>query len=456
MRYASVFLSHAHEDKPFVRKVADRLVRKGIVVWEDVDQLRAGQVLRTTIKKAIENQTAIAVFFSKESLNSNWCDNELTQALQAESGQSDDEKWIIPVFLGDPLTLVLSSRLLKLDWLDLDGDGVQRFYISANAESDPDDIANIASRIAERVYELLGFSRAPEVGVVVDQRGVGRRVGDPPVPGNLSSADIPALVFRPDQLDRDDKQVLRGEEWEGFSQDVRGSLHTALGNLRSGRMVRIAGDGQTGLFYLLGRIFDRNTGVKLSCHHSHSDNVAPILNNSHNWLEADLLGDGNPKPSSLAVLKNAPRELQPGEDAPVVALLLFRASAPHYLREAVQHVQAEGAEAPPCVWLQPPGTLQAADARQMVADVLKLVRRLRNEHGTEEVRIYSDLPVNLMPLLAAQLTHKDIIEVVFMEYDYEKARGRRSPKELYAALNMAPEKRPVPEVERAPELPEPP
>lgn len=454
MRYASVFLSHANEDKPLVRMVADRLVRKGIVPWEDVDRVSAGRDLLTVFKEAIESQTAVVVFLSDKSLKSEWCKDELTQALRAESVQPDKEQWIIPVFLRDPLDLVLESPVLRQSsWLHPDGNRVKKVFILAHSGSDSDYVAR---RIAARVYELLSLSSAPEIGVVVDQRGVGRRVGDPPVPGNLSGVDIPALVFRPDQLERDDKQVLRGEEWEAFSQDVRYSLYAALGNLRTGRTVRIAGDAQHGLFYLLGSIFDRNTGIRLSCHHSLPDSGAPILNNQHKWLETELLGDGNPKPSSLGALSDAPRELKSGENAPVVALLLFRASARHYLKEAVQHVQAKGVEAPPSVWLQPPSTLQVADARQLVADVLKLVRCLRNEHSTEEVRIYTDLPVNLMPLLAAQLTHKDIIEVVFMEYDYEKARKRRSREELYAALTMAPEKRPAPEVERTPDLPDPP
>jgi len=51
---ASVFVSHAHEDKPYVRVVCTCIAERGCRIWLDEDELRIGDSLPDGIVEAID------------------------------------------------------------------------------------------------------------------------------------------------------------------------------------------------------------------------------------------------------------------------------------------------------------------------------------------------------------------------------------------------------------------
>ncbi|HVM72639.1 MAG TPA: toll/interleukin-1 receptor domain-containing protein [Anaerolineales bacterium] len=69
-----VFLSHASEDKPKVRKLCQRLKADGFDPWLDEQRLLPGQDWKLEIEKAMRNSGAILLCFS-------------SQAAQAKSAQ---------------------------------------------------------------------------------------------------------------------------------------------------------------------------------------------------------------------------------------------------------------------------------------------------------------------------------------------------------------------------------
>lgn len=83
-RRKTVFLSHCHEDKGFVERVADDLQRNGVDVWVDDAEIRLGDSLLGRISEGICSVDYVAVFLSKSSVKSVWVKKELEMAMNRE------------------------------------------------------------------------------------------------------------------------------------------------------------------------------------------------------------------------------------------------------------------------------------------------------------------------------------------------------------------------------------
>lgn len=84
MAAPSIFLSHDHRDKPFVRRVAADLASVGIMVWVDKAELRVGDSLLSSIASAIDEMDYLAVVLSPSAVSSAWFENELEQAMTTQ------------------------------------------------------------------------------------------------------------------------------------------------------------------------------------------------------------------------------------------------------------------------------------------------------------------------------------------------------------------------------------
>lgn len=80
----SIFLSRNSKDKPFVRRLAERLRSCGVRVWLDEAEIGIGDSLIQRIGTAIDETDYVAVVLSKNSINSEWVQRELQIALQKE------------------------------------------------------------------------------------------------------------------------------------------------------------------------------------------------------------------------------------------------------------------------------------------------------------------------------------------------------------------------------------
>jgi hypothetical protein len=80
----NIFLCHSHKDKHFIQRLARDLEKFHILVWWDKWQLEPGDSLHQCIGKAIEKSAYVGVVLSPNSLDSNWCQSELEQALAKE------------------------------------------------------------------------------------------------------------------------------------------------------------------------------------------------------------------------------------------------------------------------------------------------------------------------------------------------------------------------------------
>ena len=109
----SCFLSHATEDKPVVREVAERLKESGIEVWFDEEQIVAGQSIPTEIEKGLNKATHMAVFFSNAESKSGWVAKERNVAVYSMLSEKGKGKQVIPVILEEdaPISPLLSDVL---------------------------------------------------------------------------------------------------------------------------------------------------------------------------------------------------------------------------------------------------------------------------------------------------------------------------------------------------------
>jgi predicted nucleotide-binding protein len=80
-RAPSVFLSHSHSDKTYVRTLAIELERFGLTVWLDEAQLHVGDSLIAKLSEAIRKIDLVVAVMSKASVKSAWVREELQWAM---------------------------------------------------------------------------------------------------------------------------------------------------------------------------------------------------------------------------------------------------------------------------------------------------------------------------------------------------------------------------------------
>ena len=117
VEFYSCFISYAHGDKSFARRVHDQLQAGGIRCWLDEKELKIGQEILPGVLGAIRLHDRVILCCSEASLRSDWVQTELEEALEKEQDQG--RKILLPLdldgFLFDgwkgPLAVKLRKRL---------------------------------------------------------------------------------------------------------------------------------------------------------------------------------------------------------------------------------------------------------------------------------------------------------------------------------------------------------
>ena len=69
---SSIFLSHSHYDKEFVRRINVDLRKAGIRTWFDEAEIFVGDSLLGKVETAIDEMEYFGVVISPSSVNSEW------------------------------------------------------------------------------------------------------------------------------------------------------------------------------------------------------------------------------------------------------------------------------------------------------------------------------------------------------------------------------------------------
>ncbi|HEX4197455.1 MAG TPA: toll/interleukin-1 receptor domain-containing protein [Caulobacteraceae bacterium] len=116
-----VFISHASEDKPYIRQVVERLISAGLTVFLDEHQLVAGRSLRGQIEHALINSRLGVLFVSHSFLEKRWPREEYDALFTLED---DGQTRILPIWLGVTVhevrdfSPILASRVALLAKFD--------------------------------------------------------------------------------------------------------------------------------------------------------------------------------------------------------------------------------------------------------------------------------------------------------------------------------------------------
>jgi len=113
-RIPHIFLSHNHNNKSIVRKLARDLNKFGIDVWLDEWEIKVGESLHKSIGKAIEKSKYIGIAITPEFVKSDWCNDELIQALARE--KRERKTVILPLLFKQAKSLPFIDDRLYLDF----------------------------------------------------------------------------------------------------------------------------------------------------------------------------------------------------------------------------------------------------------------------------------------------------------------------------------------------------
>jgi hypothetical protein len=140
-----IFISYSHEDTKFVDQLAAHLVAENIHVWIDRWELHVGDSLRQKIESAIGDASAVVFVLSAKSVQSDWCQRELSAGLVREL--EEKRVVVLPVLLENcTIPLFLRDKLYADFRTDFDK-GLQQVLES---------LARVASENLGRLEELDG------------------------------------------------------------------------------------------------------------------------------------------------------------------------------------------------------------------------------------------------------------------------------------------------------------
>lgn len=95
----SVFISYAHDDKPFVNPFAAALVNFGLNVWQDDKDVGVGDNIVKSVYEGIRAASHFCCIISASSIRSAWVEDELTFAKVRQL--SDRDLRIVPVLIDE-------------------------------------------------------------------------------------------------------------------------------------------------------------------------------------------------------------------------------------------------------------------------------------------------------------------------------------------------------------------
>ncbi len=94
-----VFLSHNAQDKPRVRRLAERLKQAGLRVWFDEWNIRSADVIALKVDKGLEQSRVLLFYIPPNALASGWVALERSTTIHRDP--SNEGHRFIPLLLAD-------------------------------------------------------------------------------------------------------------------------------------------------------------------------------------------------------------------------------------------------------------------------------------------------------------------------------------------------------------------
>jgi len=115
--FRSCFISYAHANDVFAKKLHDDLEAHGVSCWMDFYDMGGGQFWRAQIQKAIKNYDKLLLVCSGQSMLSAEVANEIVAAIERE--RENNARKLFPIRIDD---FILSKDILLIADAKLDAD----------------------------------------------------------------------------------------------------------------------------------------------------------------------------------------------------------------------------------------------------------------------------------------------------------------------------------------------
>jgi CHASE2 domain-containing sensor protein len=116
-----VFLCYADKDRELMEKIAKTLMRESFTVWTNKTDIKSGEEFEKAIERGIEEADNVVSLISSDSLQSEYCQRELSLAFSLN-------KPIIPLLVEDIDVNLIPSQIRTLQFISfVDGQGEEEY-----------------------------------------------------------------------------------------------------------------------------------------------------------------------------------------------------------------------------------------------------------------------------------------------------------------------------------------
>lgn len=395
----SAFMASAPVDRAAAQQILGKIAALGIRPW--IPEPDAGP-LREALLRAIQTPAcrSMVLFLSRAGVREHEWVAEIQQALMAIPEHVE----ITPIAL-DPLNdIAVPAGVETL----LRARGVRL----ATASLDP-EMSGFAERFARRVLDATNISREEELVLHLGHRRSQWDVDVPPPWRHLPVLDL-RLGFRGE---RDFSPS--SEEWQEI-HDKAAALNALLPRLRR---LDVFGLAPLGVGAIVGKIWDRGTGVTLHTYNSRfGAKEGQVWSSLLDPEDEARTGQWQPEDGRYVRLPSPP---EPSQAASTLLLALVPVERSDYLAN-IHRWNQQRAEPPPVAWIQTPVAIASPEeARLVLVEILGAFRFLRRAHPhVDTLDVITTLPLAMMPLLGHHLRQFGAVRLfdqVMQSKDYRLA-----------------------------------
>jgi tetratricopeptide (TPR) repeat protein len=162
-----IFLCHAIEDKPDVRKLYNRLRNDGFDPWLDEEELFPGEHWQRAIRKAVHASDVVIVCLSRASISkAGYVQKEIKFVLDKADEQPEDKIFIIPLKLEE---CDVPDRLSNLHYVNFfEEKGYERLLRSLNSRVDGPQDEHSTSELQNLLARLRTLEARSDPNKVIE------------------------------------------------------------------------------------------------------------------------------------------------------------------------------------------------------------------------------------------------------------------------------------------------
>ncbi|MBO2613127.1 toll/interleukin-1 receptor domain-containing protein [Shewanella algae] len=121
-----IFISYAHEDKPFVSKLYKELEKTPYTIFWDQNELQVGDDIKIKLNELMANSDYIIFVGSESSVNSEWATHELVKAKELK-------KKILPVIIDESSPPKELQKIMYADFHNSFNEGMNQLIRALKA-----------------------------------------------------------------------------------------------------------------------------------------------------------------------------------------------------------------------------------------------------------------------------------------------------------------------------------